>query len=57
MDVVNAAARETPSGLERSGGGYGLAGMRERVIACGGSLASGPTAAGGWQVSVLLPVH
>jgi signal transduction histidine kinase len=57
VDVVNAAAQERPSGLERSGGGYGLAGMRERVIACGGSLASGPTAAGGWQVSVLLPVH
>jgi signal transduction histidine kinase len=57
VDVVNAAARERPSGLERSGGGYGLAGMRERVIACGGSLASGPTAAGGWHVSVLLPAH
>jgi signal transduction histidine kinase len=57
VDVVNAAAQERPSGLERSGGGYGLAGMRERVIACGGSLASGPTAAGGWHVSVLLPAH
>jgi signal transduction histidine kinase len=57
VDVVNAAPREVPSGLERSGGGYGLAGMRERVIACGGSLTSGPTAAGGWRVSALLPAH
>ncbi len=57
VDVVNAAARQRPSGLERSGGGYGLAGMRERVTACGGSLASGPTADGGWRVSVLLPAH
>jgi len=55
VDVVNAAPRGEPSGLERSGGGYGLAGMRERVSACGGSLASGPTATGGWHVSALLP--
>jgi signal transduction histidine kinase len=55
--VVNAAPRESPAGLARSGGGYGLAGMRERVHACGGSLTSGPTTAGGWQVSVALPAH
>jgi signal transduction histidine kinase len=29
--------------------------MRDRVAACGGSLTCGPTAAGGWQVSALLP--
>ena len=55
VDVVNAAPRQRLSGLERSGGGFGLAGMRDRVVACGGSLTCGPTAAGGWQVSVLLP--
>jgi signal transduction histidine kinase len=54
--VVNAAPRQRPSGLERSGGSFGLAGMRDRVAACGGNLACGPTAAGGWQVSALLPV-
>jgi signal transduction histidine kinase len=53
--VVNAAARQRPSGLERSGGSFGLAGMRDRVAACGGRLTCGPTAAGGWQVSALLP--
>jgi signal transduction histidine kinase len=57
VDVVNAAPRESPAGLARSGGGYGLAGMLERVHACGGSLTSGPTAAGGWQVSAVLPAQ
>lgn len=53
--VVNAAPHSQPSGLERSGGTYGLAGMRDRVSACGGSLTSGPTETGGWHVSALLP--
>jgi signal transduction histidine kinase len=56
VDVVNAAPRSQPSGLERSGGSFGLAGMRDRVAACGGSLTSGPTPAGGWRVSAVLPV-
>jgi len=57
VTIVNAAPRPERSGLERSGGSYGLAGMRERVVACGGSLTSGPTAAGGWRISALLPGH
>ena len=56
VDVVNAPGRQRPSGLERSGSGFGLAGMRDRVAACGGSLACGPTEAGGWRVSALLPM-
>jgi signal transduction histidine kinase len=56
VDIVNAAPPGRPSGLEGSGGRYGLAGMRERVTACGGSLSHGPTAAGGWRVTALLPV-
>jgi signal transduction histidine kinase len=56
VDVVNAAPRDRPSGLERSGGSYGLAGMQERVSACGGSLTAGPTPAGGWHVTALLPL-
>ncbi len=56
VHVVNAAPRRRPSGLERSGAGFGLAGMRDRVAACGGSLTCGPTATGGWQVSALLPM-
>ncbi len=50
------AGRQRPSGLERSGSGFGLAGMRDRVAACGGSLTCGPTPAGGWRVSALLPM-
>lgn len=57
VDIVNAAALESPASLARSGGGYGLAGMRERVQACGGCLTSGPTATGGWQVSAALPAR
>jgi signal transduction histidine kinase len=55
VNVVNAAPRQRLSGLEQSGGSFGLAGMRDRAAACGGSLACGPTAAGGWQVSAVLP--
>ncbi len=55
VDVVNAAPRQRPSGLERSGDGRGLAGMRDRVAACGGSVTAGKTPAGGWRVSALLP--
>ncbi len=55
VDIVNAAPRGGSSGLERSGSSYGLAGMRERVGGCGGTLISGPTATGGWHVSALLP--
>jgi signal transduction histidine kinase len=36
------------------GGGQGLAGMRERARACGGSVIAGP-AQGGWVVRAILP--
>jgi signal transduction histidine kinase len=35
--------------------GHGIAGMRERVAVCGGTLHSGPRVGGGWTVSALLP--
>ncbi|MGH3682916.1 MAG: hypothetical protein ACRDT2_22025, partial [Natronosporangium sp.] len=37
-------------------GGQGLTGMRERVGAYGGTLTTGPTAAGGFEVAVTLPL-
>ncbi|GII57978.1 hypothetical protein Pth03_63670 [Planotetraspora thailandica] len=37
-------------------GGYGLAGMRERVEALGGTLSAGPRAEAGWAVLATLPV-
>jgi signal transduction histidine kinase len=53
--VRNAPAGSGPSGLERAGGGHGLAGMRERVIQCGGSFDAGPTQMGGWQLVARFP--
>jgi signal transduction histidine kinase len=40
----------------RSRGGQGLSGMRERVGTYGGTLTTGPTAAGGFAVVVTLPL-
>jgi signal transduction histidine kinase len=37
-------------------GGYGLAGIAERVTSCGGSLTLGPAADGGFAVSARLPL-
>jgi signal transduction histidine kinase len=41
--------------LARTGGGYGLRGMRERAAALGGTLEAGPTPTGGWRVRVRIP--
>jgi signal transduction histidine kinase len=57
VSVLNSAPRDRPSGLEGSGGQHGLAAMRERVMACGGSLNAGPAADGGWQVRAVLPLQ
>ena len=39
-----------------TGSGYGLVGMRERVVALGGSLDTGAGAEGGFRVSMALPL-
>jgi signal transduction histidine kinase len=36
--------------------GHGIPGMRERAAAVGGTVEAGPTPAGGWRVSALLPL-
>jgi signal transduction histidine kinase len=41
--------------LSRSGGGYGLQGMRERAQALGGALEAGATGDGGWRVVMRVP--
>ncbi|MFE9956954.1 sensor histidine kinase [Micromonospora sp. NPDC005299] len=40
-----------------AGGGFGLAGMRERVTALGGAFSAGPVAGGGFRVYATLPVE
>jgi signal transduction histidine kinase len=51
-DLVAAA-----SPIARSGSGLGLAGMRERLAALGGTLAAGEDAAGGFSVCARLPLE
>jgi len=38
-------------------GGHGIAGMRERASAAGGTLAAGPRPEGGFRVYARLPVR
>ena len=56
LAVENGAPHEPHPGLRDVGGGYGIAGMRDRVTALGGTLETGPTEAGGWRLAVGLPV-
>jgi signal transduction histidine kinase len=45
-----------PQDARERGLGHGLTGMRERVALLGGSLSAGPTPAGGFMVSAVLPL-
>jgi signal transduction histidine kinase len=54
VEVANGAA-EAEEDLRDAGTGNGLAGLRERVDACGGSLRAGPAAGGGWLVAARIP--
>jgi signal transduction histidine kinase len=55
VTVENGPPPAGPAPLAASGGGHGLAGVRERVSACGGTLTAGPTPSGGWRVTAWLP--
>jgi signal transduction histidine kinase len=50
------AAAGGPEAQARSGG-FGLAGIAERVASCGGHLSVGPTGAGGFAVTARLPAQ
>lgn len=55
VDVSNGPPIAPGLDFTESDGGHGLAGMSERVTACGGSLVAGPIAGGGWRVAADLP--
>lgn len=57
MQVENGAPPEVGSASSAGlpSGGNGLVGMRERVVALGGVFVSGPTEAGGFRVSAVIP--
>ncbi|MDT0403142.1 MULTISPECIES: sensor histidine kinase [Streptomyces] len=55
MQVENEPAPEAGSSAGLPSGGNGLVGMKERVSALGGVFVSGPTDAGGFRVSAVIP--
>ncbi|MFG2293710.1 sensor histidine kinase [Streptomyces sp. NPDC048603] len=55
MQVENGPGDREAAGAGLPSGGNGLVGMRERVLALGGVFVSGPTDAGGFRVSAVLP--
>jgi signal transduction histidine kinase len=68
VEVVDTGRGGAPGGVGGPGGdvgsdgdvggaGHGIAGMRERVEALGGTFAAGPVAGGGFRVAATLPVR
>lgn len=54
VEVVNAAPDGDP--VPAPGSGLGLAGIRERVSALGGTVEAGPSADGGFRLAAVLPL-
>ncbi|MFG2128551.1 histidine kinase [Streptomyces sp. NPDC048751] len=55
MQVENEPPPELASSARLPSGGNGLVGMKERVLGLGGVFVSGPTDAGGFRVSAVIP--
>lgn len=56
VQVENGPSERGATDAGLPSGGNGLVGMRERVTALGGAFVSGPTDAGGFRVSAVVPV-
>lgn len=54
-DAIEVRVTDDGRGLSDEAGGHGLVGMRERVAAHGGTLATGPRPEGGFEVVAVLP--
>jgi len=55
VTIENGAARNAGDDLARADGGYGLPGLRDRVLAHGGRFDAGPATGGGWRIHAVLP--
>lgn len=55
LTVENGAPARPPAALGRSGGGYGLRGITERLALLGGRVMAGPSS-DGWRVAAEVPV-
>jgi signal transduction histidine kinase len=55
VEVTDTGHGPAPAAVHN--GGHGLAGMRERAAAVGGTLETGPGAAGGFRVAARLPLN
>lgn len=56
-DTVVVCVEDDGHGTPNGAGGHGIAGMRERAAAIGGTLAAGPRAGGGFRVQARLPTR
>jgi signal transduction histidine kinase len=57
LDIaIDSGAVQAANQVAEFGAGRGIAGMRERATALGGSLQAGPRATGGWRVEARLPL-
>ncbi len=57
--VIDVQSDSQPTGElngSTTASGYGLSGMHERVVACGGLLTTGPRSGGGYRVRAVLPL-
>jgi signal transduction histidine kinase len=57
VEVRDDGGPSRPAAATTAPAGHGLVGMRERLAALGGEVASGPAPGGGWHVVARLPVR